>query len=479
MTCRKPSLHMGKFLSRQAVTKWESDDSLVKIESFRCRHYSEAEAIVRYYMLTEKLRETIFLIHAKKECYRTKWERLWEDSKNMTGRRRMIKDGFLYIAVLVFIASVLVYLPNLFKGKAASGIFKFAPPIVLIYLGLMVFCTVKLWDLETTSAAYSSLKNPLLYAMLFLMLLRCDLKKIVKLGPKMLIGFFAAAVSIGLGFVVSYAMMHQVLGEGAWKALGALCGSWMGGGGNMLAVQAALDVDESTMAYALVMDSICATLYVMFLLWVIGFSKKFNAWTKADTRVIDEVGLALEADAKANLKPITWQNIMLLVGSGLLVSSFSQKAGTAINSLFPFFDSATWTVLVVTVLGVGLALTPFGKIKGTEEISNVLLYIVIALIASRADLASIGNAPMWLLSGFVVLLIHILIMIVLAKLLKLDIFTCAVASLANIGGTATAPVLAGTYSSALVPVGIIMALLGYVIGTGGGLIVAQMMSIFG
>ena len=124
-------------------------------------------------------------------------------------------------------------------------------------------------------------------------------------------------------------------------------------------------------------------------------------------------------------------------------------------------------------------MTPFGKIKGTEEISNVLLYSVIALIASRADLGSVGNAPLWLLTGFMVLAIHALIMIVLAKVLKMDVFTCAVASLANVGGTATAPVLAGTYSSALVPVGIVMALLGYVIGTGGGLVVAQMMSIFG
>lgn len=391
----------------------------------------------------------------------------------------MIKDGFFYIAALIFIAAILVCLPKIFKGKTASNIFKFAPPIVLIYLGLMILCTLRLWDLEETSAAYSALKNPILYAMLFLMLLRCDLKKIIKLGPKMLIGFFAATFSIGLGFFISYAVMHGALGEGSWKALGALCGSWMGGGGNMLAIQAALDVDESTMAYALVMDSICATLYVMFLLWAIGFSKKFNAWTRADTRVIDEVGRVLEAEAKANTDPITWQNIILLVGSGLIVSAVSQKAGTVINSVIPFFDSATWTVLVVTMLGVGLALTPFGKIKGTEEISNVMLYIVIALIASRADLASMGNAPMWLLSGFIILIIHILIMLIFAKLLKLDIFTCAVASLANIGGTATAPVLAGTYSSALVPVGIIMALLGYIVGTGGGLIVARLMSMIG
>ncbi len=391
----------------------------------------------------------------------------------------MIKDGFLYIAALIFIAAILICLPRIFKGKTAQNIFKFAPPIVLIYLGLMVLCTVKLWDLEATNEAYTALKNPILYAMLFIMLLRCDLKKIIKLGPKMLIGFFAATVSIALGFVVSYAIMHGVLGEGAWQALGALCGSWMGGGGNMLAIQAALDVPESTMAYALVMDSICATLYVMFLLWAIQMSDKFNKWTKADTHIIDEVGESLAQEAAANTKPLVWQNIILLVGAGLLVSAVCQKLGALINGALPFFDKATWTVLLVTVLGVCLAMTPFGKIKGTEEISNVMLYIVIALIASRADLSAMGNAPAWLLSGFIILAIHVIIMIILAKVLKLDIFTSAVASLANIGGTATAPVLAGTYSSALVPVGIIMALLGYVIGTGGGLIVAHIMSLFG
>ena len=97
----------------------------------------------------------------------------------------------------------------------------------------------------------------------------------------------------------------------------------------------------------------------------------------------------------------------------------------------------------------------------------------------RDSLGAVGNAPIWLLAGFVILLIHVAIMIALAKILKLDIFTCCVASLANIGGTATAPVLAGAYSNALVPVGIMMALLGYVIGTGGGLVVANLMSIFG
>lgn len=389
----------------------------------------------------------------------------------------MIKDGFTYLATLVFLAGVLVNLPKVFTGKKAQKVFQFLPPIAMIYLGLMLLCTAHVWDLKSTAATYSSVKNPILYAMLFLMLLRCDLKKIVKLGPKMLIGFFAATISIGLGFVVSFAVFKDGLGPDAWKSLGALCGSWMGGGGNMMAIEAALDITEESMAYALVLDTVCASVYVMFLLWAIGFADQFNRWTKADVRTIQEVGEALEAEVRANQKPLLWQNILVLLGAGFVVSALSSKAGVLINSVLPLFDKATWTVLVVSIAGILLALTPFGKLKGTEEVSNVMLYIIVALIASRADLRALGNAHVWLAAGFLILIIHVVILVILAKILKLDLFTCAVASLANIGGTATAPVLAGAYSSALVPVGILMALLGYIVGTGGGLIVARLMSL--
>ena len=391
----------------------------------------------------------------------------------------MIHDGFIYLGTLMLLAAILVNLPVYLKGKGAQTFFKFAPPIVLIYLGMMLLCTMKMWNLEDTAATYKAVKNPLLYAMLFLMLLRCDLKKIIKLGPKMLIGFFAASLSICTGFIVSYAIFHKMLGPDSWKALGALCGSWLGGSGNMLAVQAVLDVSEESMAYSLVIDSVCAVMYVMFLLWVINFSKEFNAWTKADVRLINEVGASLEEEAKANTKPLTWKSMLLLVGVSFFISAISKDVGSMVANALPVFDSATWTVLLVTAVGLLVAMTPFGKLKGTEEVSNIILYVEIALIASRADISAMGNAPVWLAAGFLILLIHVAVMVILAKVIKMDIFTCAVASLANVGGTATAPVLAGAYSSALVPVGILMALLGNIIGTPGGAFVGHLMSLIG
>lgn len=386
----------------------------------------------------------------------------------------MITNGFTYIAVLIFLAAILVWLQKYTKAK----FFDFVPPIVLLYLLTMIFCTLGVWDLEATKPAYSALKNNILFAMIFLMLLRCDIRKILKLGPKMLGGFFAASVSIGIGFIATYALLHTQLGADAWKALGALCGSWMGGSGNMIAVQAAFDIGEADMAYALVVDSIDYSIWVMFLLWAINLAPKFNKWVKADTSALDEVSKRLEEDAKANEGPITFVNIILLLGMSLTVSALAQNFGTAANGAMSFLDKSTWTVLFVTLAGLIGALTPVGKMAGTQELSNVMLYSVVALLASRASFLELTDAPLWILAGFMILAIHGIILVIFAKIFKLDMFTCGVASLANIGGSASAPILAGAYSGALVPVGVLMALMGYVIGTGGGILVATIMSMF-
>lgn len=386
----------------------------------------------------------------------------------------MITNGFTYIAVLIFTAAMLVWLQRVTKSK----FFEYAPPIVLLYLITMIFCTCGVWDLEATKPAYSALKNNILFAMIFLMLLRCDIRKIIKLGPKMLGGFFSASITIAIGFIGTYAILHTALGAEAWKALGALCGSWMGGSGNMIAVQAALNIGEADMAYALVVDSIDYSIWVMFLLWAVTMATKFNKWVKADTKALDEVSKKLNDEAQAVDKKIDFINIILLLGMSLVVSAVGQNFGAWMNGIAPWLDTSTWTVLLITVCGLIGALTPVGKMAGGTELSNVMLYVVVALLASRASFLELSDAPIWIIAGFMILAIHGILMLIIAKIFKLDMFTCGVASLANIGGTASAPVLAGAYDGALVPVGVLMALMGYVIGTGGGILVANIMSLF-
>lgn len=383
----------------------------------------------------------------------------------------MITNGFTYVAVLLLLAGILVTM----EKKTGWKFFKFIPAVVLLYLLSMVLCTLGVWDMEATKPAYSALKNSMTYAMIFTMLLRCDIRKIIKLGPKMLLGFFTASVTIMFSFVVGFVIMKGFIGPDSWMGLGALCGSWLGGSGNMVAVQTALDISEADMGYALVIDSIDYSLWVVFLLWAIQLAPKFNKWTKADTKRLDEVSTKLAEDAKLNTSTITFQSLILLIGTALVVSAVGQNVGNFLNGLMPFLDKATWTVLFITVMGLLGAVSPLGKVAGSAEISNLLLYTVIALLASRASLLELADAPAWILTGFIILGIHGVLLLLFSKLFKLDMFTAAVASLANIGGTASAPVLAGAYSGSLVPVGILMALLGYVIGTPCGILVANLM----
>ena len=141
----------------------------------------------------------------------------------------------------------------------------------------------------------------------------------------------------------------------------------------------------------------------------------------------------------AETKPITFQSLILLLGSVFLVSAIATNVGNKLYALTNFSDKATWTVLFVTVVALIAVVTPLGKVAGSGEVSSLLLYAVIGLLASRASLLELGEAPAWIATGFIVLGIHAVLMLIICKLLKLDLFTAGVASLANIGGTASSP----------------------------------------
>lgn len=397
-----------------------------------------------------------------------------EGKKLKIGRATiMITKGFTYVAFLIFFASMLV----LAEKKSKSKFFTYVPAIVLLYFMAMLLSTFKVWqNTKEITAAYKALKDSLLPAMIFLMLLRCDLRKIIKLGPKMLIGFFSATFTVMLGFIVTYILFKRFYEPDTWMAFAALSGSWIGGTGNMVAVQGALNVPDSKLGYTLLMDSINYSIWVMFLLWAISFAPKFNKWIGADTRLIDEIGEKLSEAEDGTRKNIEFADMIILLGLGLMVSAVSIYVG----GLMPksvFFQGTTWTVLIATAAGIIFAMTPVAKIPGSSQLSNLMLYTIVALIASRANFAELTQAPLYIISGFVILGIHAFVLSMLAKVFKLDLFTCGVASLANIGGVASAPILAGAYSQALVPIGVLMALMGYIVGTGGGLLVGKILSI--
>ncbi|PHR90854.1 MAG: hypothetical protein COA69_14155 [Robiginitomaculum sp.] len=384
----------------------------------------------------------------------------------------MITSGFAYIAILFALCGGLSALESTQRYR----IFKIIPGIVILYFVVMLLSTFGMWTkTDSVNTAYSTLKNNLLPSMIFLLLLKGDVRKIVALGPKMLLAFITASLSISFGFIVTFLVLKTWLPEGSWMTFAALSGSWMGGTGNMVAVQGALDIPDASMGYSLLMDSIDYAIWVVLLLAFVPLAPQFNKWTKSNTKLIDELGAKLEADSQGASSIITTSSLLFLIGLGLAVSALAQYFAGFLP-VTEFFSKTTWTVLIVTILGTLAAMTRLGSAAGSSELGNVLLYGIIALIASRANFAELGQAPLFILAGFMILIIHGVIMIIAAKLFKLDLFSCGVASLANIGGVASAPILAAAYSRALIPIGVLMAMLGYIIGTGGGLLIGKILS---
>jgi len=386
----------------------------------------------------------------------------------------MIENGFIYLALLMMIGSAIVYT----EKKSQHKLFEYLPSIVIIYFVVMLFSTFGLWQKsESVTATYKAVKSNLLPAMIFLMLLSADMREIFKLGKKMLLTFFLASVSIAIGFIGTFTFFHTYFEPDSWKAFAALSGSWMGGTANMVAIQGALDLPDSAMGYTLLIDSIDYAIWVMILLALVPFAEKFNLWSRADTSVIDEVGerLALKEEEK---KPIDFASLFFLLGSALLVSALAQY-GASFLPTTSFLTTTTWIVIIATLAGTLFAMTPLAKISGGSELANIMLYLIVALIASRANFAELTEAPLYILAGFVIIAIHVSIMIVFAKLFKLDLFSLGVASLANIGGVASAPILASAYSKALIPIGVLMAMMGYIVGTFGGLMVGKVLEMIG
>jgi uncharacterized membrane protein len=382
----------------------------------------------------------------------------------------MIESGFLYILVLLVIVAFAIFA----EKKLTFKIFQYLPIVVILYALVMTLSFFGLWSKnETITDIYKVSKSYILPAMIFLMLLNSDIEAIYKLSAKMLFTFFLAMGSIMLSFIGTYILLKPLLEQNAWKAFGALSGSWMGGTANMVAIADAIKADEIQMGYVLISDSLNYTLWVMLLLAIAPYAKYFNGWSQAKTDYIATLELKKEENVKDSKEKT--KNIITLIVVALGISVACQSIAPFLPTS-NFVSQTTWVVIIATFLGLMGSMSVLKKLY-SPTLATTLLYIIIALIASRATLEDIDKAPLYILAGSMILILHMLIVILFAKIFKLDLFIIGVASLANIGGVASAPILAGAYSKTLIPVGVIMAMLGYIVGTFGGLLVAKILSI--
>jgi uncharacterized membrane protein len=379
----------------------------------------------------------------------------------------MIQSVWPYLALMLAIAGLFPML----ERRTQWRVFSVMPPIVMVYLLVTALSVAGAWRIEgPIQDAQKTLIAQVLPAMLFLLMIHCDLRAILALGPRVLAVFFCTTVCLFVAFVTTYLLFRNALPAlTAWQPLAALSGSWVGGSANLIAVAQGAGLSEQSIALALLTDALGYSVWVAVLFSIGRLAPKFDAWTRAKSSA-DIVAEVPEAKG-----PITPDMILLWLGLALGAGVVSRL----LASLLPesqYVSATSWTIMIATGMGLVAAHTPLARFPGASKIASALLIFIVAILASQSNFEGIGAAPWYLACGLSILLIHAALLALLAKLFRFDLYLCGIASLAHVGGVAATPVLAASYSPALVPVGILLALLGYILGTGFGLVMAQVLA---
>jgi uncharacterized membrane protein len=371
----------------------------------------------------------------------------------------VISSPLFYLLSLVFIATFF----TLLEKKTKLKFLDYLPPVVLIYALSMILAGNRVFEAnESINGAYTLAKTNLLPAMLFLMLLKIDFSHFLKLGKNLILAYVLTVLSLAVGFISVSILFH--FNHAMAVAFGALVGSWFGGTANMIAVGSALGVTQEAYGYILVVDSVNYTFWVMFLLFLVPFAPIFDKFVGASKR---EIG-ALNMQDQPNKGG---KKYLLLSLIAFTASLLTQEIAYHVE----FINATTLSVVLATSFGVLGSFTKLRSLNGSSEVASFMLYILIALIGSKAVFESFSAVGIYVFAGFMVLVIHAIFMVVSAKIFKLDLFSITVASLANIGGVASAPILAAAYNKSLVSVGVLMAVMGYLIGTFGGILIGNIM----
>jgi uncharacterized membrane protein len=379
----------------------------------------------------------------------------------------VIQSVWPYLAVMLLAAGIFTML----ERRTGWKLFSIFPPIVLVYLAVTALAVAGLWTVTPEIAgAQTLLIRTGVPALIFLLMINCDLRAIFALGPRVLAVFFCTTVSLFIAFMATFLLFRHALPAGdGWQPLAALSGSWVGGTANLVAVKQAIGMSDDALALALLTDAIGYSVWVALLFSVARLAPAFNRWTRARSS-------AEMVTAKApSTAPVTPDAVLLWLGMALLATAVSGWIGAQLPAS-GMVSATTWTILVATLAGLVVAHTPLARFPGASRISGALLIFVVAVMASQSNFSGIATAPLYLLCGVCIIGIHALFMLLAARLFHFDLYLCGISSLAHIGGVAASPILAATYSPVLVPVAVLLALLGYILGTGFGLLMATVLS---
>ncbi len=379
--------------------------------------------------------------------------------------------------------------------------YKIVPALLMAYLIPAIFNSAGLIS-DSHSNLYFVASRYLLPASLVLMTLSIDLKAIFNLGPKALIMFFTGTIGIVIGgpiaiLLISIFSPETVGGVGfdaTWRGLATLAGSWIGGGANQAAMLEIYEYNPKLYGGMVLVDIVVANLLMAGLLMGIGKTEKIDKWLKADTSAIEDLKSKVSKFADSVSRVPTLTDYMIIAAIAFAVVGFAHfGAGVITNFLTSNFEVVNdkssalssfssdffWMISISTFIGILLSFTKAKNYEGAgaSKIGSVFIYILVATIGMKMDLGKIFENPLLILVGIVWMLVHVILLLVVAKLIKAPYFFLAVGSQANVGGAASAPVVAAAFHPSLATVGVLLAVFGYVVGTYGAILTAELMRI--
>lgn len=378
------------------------------------------------------------------------------------------------VAIVLVLLAIEAFVLALSRHRRTSRYFDLLPAVFWIYFLPMLAATFGL--ISAASPVYGLITTWLLPASLVLLLLPVDLKAILKLGPTALAMFFIGAAGIIAGAVLSFALFKPLIGAEFWSGFGALSASWTGGSANMIAVKEALAVPDRVFAPMVIVDTVVPYLWMGFMIAMVGLQPAFDRWNRSDRSILDRFGEQAVQHLAASGGRRTPAGILLALSVAFAGGGLAHLIARQLPRIQDVVTPYTWTIMVVTLIGILLSFSPVRQLErsGATRTGYDLLYFVLTAIGAKASVASIGSALLLIAAGLLIVAVHMLFSLVGARLLRAPLFLVAAASQANVGGVASAPVVAEVYHPGLASVGLLLAILGNIVGTWLGIVCAQL-----
>ena len=407
----------------------------------------------------------------------------------------LIKNDAVVLGIL-FIILAFVFISSNSKNRWLLKFYKYVPSLLLCY-----FIPSILNSMGIISGDHSNLyfvaSRYLLPASLVLLTISIDLPEIIKLGPKAIIMFLSGTVGIIIGgpfsiILISYLFPNLIDGleiDLVWRGLTTIAGSWIGGGANQAAMKEIFLVDDAIFSTMIAVDVIVANIWMAFLLYGSGVHEKIDRILNADSSSIDDLRKKIETYRTQILRVpdfIDTVKVMSVAftltgiahfGSDLIVPYIEINAPQLAK--FSLTSNFFWIIVISTSLALTLSFTKMRTLEGVgaSRYGSLFLYILVATIGMKMNILAIFDNPGFFLIGLVWMLFHAIFLIIVAKLIKAPLFFLAVGSQANVGGAASAPIVASAFHPSLAPVGVLLAVLGYAVGTYGAWFCGLLMQI--